>query len=100
MFRVKLLAALGVALSGAFVAATATPLPIASQAEVESMAGTADYRRCIWADGHRLCHTYYEESYRENPAVPEYGYYGAPGIYLGYGGFGTGRGPLDDSEGR
>ena len=55
---------------------------------------------CIWADGHRLCRTYYEESYGENPAVPEYGYYGAPGIYLGYGGFGAGRGPLDDSEGR
>ncbi len=99
MLRVKLFAALGVALSGV-ITATATPLPIASQAEVESMAGTVDYRRCIWADGHRLCRTYYEESYGENPAVPEYGYYGAPGIYLGYGGFGAGRGPLDDSEGR
>jgi len=101
MLRAKLLAALGViALSSALTAA-ATPLPIASQAETESMARAVDYRRCIWADGYRLCRTYYDnESYGENSAAPDYGYYGAPGIYLGYGGFGAGRGPLDDGDGQ
>ncbi len=100
MLRVKLFAALGVCVVRCHSPPRLRPLPIASQAEIESMAGTVDYRRCIWADGHRLCRTYYEESYGESPAVPDYGYYGAPGIYLGYGGFGAGRGPLDDSEGR
>ena len=57
---------------------------------MESMAGTVDYRRCIWADGHRLCRTYYEDEPTASrpPPSPDYGYYGAPGIYLGYGGFG------------
>jgi hypothetical protein len=97
--RAKLTAALGVmAVSGALSAAIATPLPIASQAEAETMAGAVDYRRCIWADGQRLCRSYYNhESYGESSAAPDYGYYGAPGIYLG---FGAGRGPLHDADGQ
>jgi len=101
MLRAKLFAALGVIALSSALTATATPLPIASQAETESMARAVDYRRCFWADGYRLCRTYYEnESYGANSAAPEYGYYGAPGIYLGYGGFGAGRGLLDDGDGQ
>ena len=38
---------------------------------------------------------------RRSSAAPDYGYYGAPGIYLGFGGFGgPRRGPLDDGDGR
>ena len=99
MLRAKLTAAVGImALSGAFADATARPLPISSQAETETMAGAVDYRRCIWADGQRLCRTYYNhESYGESSAAPDYGYYGAPGIYLG---FGAGRGVLEDPDGQ
>ena len=98
MLRAKLIAALGAITLSSALTAAAAPLPIASQAERETMAGAVDYRRCIWADGHKMCRTYYnDESYGESSAAPDYGYYGAPGIYLG---FGAGRGPLDDGDGR
>jgi hypothetical protein len=85
--------------------ASATTPPIASQDEMESMARPVDYRRCYWADGHRLCRTYYlDESSDQASAAPapDYGYYGAPGIYLGYSGLGGGAGRsgiLEDSTG-
>ena len=70
--------------------------PIASSDEMELMTRTVDYRRCIWADGYRLCRTYYiDESGDQASAAPspDYGYYGAPGIYLGYGGLGAADAP-------
>ena len=46
------------------------------------------YRECYWSAGQRLC-TYYDD---HNDAAsddgPSFGYYGAPGIYLSFGGIG------------
>jgi hypothetical protein len=89
MVRAKVLAALGAAALSAtlFSAASATPLPIASQDEMEAMNRPVAYRQCVFADGQRLCRTYYEgEDGDQAAASPDYGYYGAPGIYLGYSG--------------
>jgi hypothetical protein len=104
MVRAKVLAALGaLALSAMlFAPASATPLPIASQDEMESMTRAVAYRQCVFADGHRLCRTYYEgEDGDQASASPDYGYYGAPGIYLGYSGGGYPPNPgMFDDEGR
>lgn len=109
MFRVRCLAALGaVALSTTLISlapAAAKPLPIASPDEMESMTRQVDYRQCYWADGYRLCRTFYvDEAGDRASAAPDYGYYGAPGIYLGGdmgGGYRPGRsGILDDGDGQ
>ncbi len=88
---------------GATAPASATTSPIASPDEMDAMTRPVDYRRCYWADGYRLCRTYYlNESGDQASAVPspDYGYYGAPGIYVGDGGLGAGRtGILEDGAG-
>jgi hypothetical protein len=90
---------------GAAGPASAAMSPIASPDEMESMTRPVDYRRCYWADGYRLCRTYYLDESGDHASAapaPDYGYYGAPGIYLGYGGLSgdTGRaGALEDSAG-
>ena len=87
MVRAKVLTALGaVAVTATFfsAAASATPLPIASQDEMDSMNRPVAYRQCVFAEGHRLCRTYYQaEDGDQAAASPDYGYYGAPGVYLG-----------------
>jgi len=98
MTRVKLLASLGfMALFAALAGASASPLPLSSQAEAQSLAQRVDYRRCFWSDGRRLCRTYYDDDdddYADYDDGPDYSYYGAPGIYLGFGGIGGyGHGP-------
>jgi len=85
---------------GIVAPASATTLPIASQDEMEAMTRPVDYRRCYWADGYRLCRTYYlDESSDQASAAPapDYGYYGAPGIFLGGGAARSGI--LDDGAG-
>jgi len=75
----------GVALCAAAGAAAATPLPIASQDEVDALNEEIALRRCVWAEGQRLC-TLFDD--REQAAAEDgldVGYYGAPGIYLGAG---------------
>lgn len=109
MLRAKCLAALGaLALSVVLplAPAAAKPPPIASPDELESMTRQVDYRQCYWTDGYRLCRTFYidEAGDRASP-TPDYGYYGAPGIYLGYGNVGGGYRPgrsgiLDGGDGR
>ena len=110
MLRAKWLAALGALAAAATLipleSASAKPLPIASADELESMTRQVDYRQCYWADGYRLCRTFYvDEPGDQASAAPDYGHYGAPGIYLGFGDLGggyrpTGRGILDDGDGR
>ena len=110
MLRSICLAALGaLALSATFVPhapASAKPLPIASADELESMTRQIDYRQCYWADGYRLCRTFYvDEAGDQASTTPDYGHYGAPGIYLGFGELGGGYRPgrsgiLDDGDGR
>ena len=104
MVRAKVLAALGAAALSAtlFSAASATPLPIASQDEMDSMNRPVAYRQCVFAEGHRLCRTYYEGGDGDQAAAsPDYGYYGAPGIYLGSSGGGNSPKPDPfDDEGR
>lgn len=89
MVRAKVLTSLGALAFTAtlFSSAFATPLPIASQDEMDSMTRPVAYRQCVFADGHRLCRTFYEgEDSDQASASPNYGYFGAPGIYLGYSG--------------
>jgi hypothetical protein len=87
MHRAKLIAALGcLTLSGVFAGAMATPLPIASQDEIEGLIEQVEARRCYWAEGHMLCTRYREAEQAESGADQNFGYYGAPGIYLGYSG--------------
>ena len=107
MLRAKCLAALGaLALSATLIPlapAAAKPLPIASPDELESMTRQIDYRQCYWADGYRLCRTFYvDEAGDQASAARDYGRYGAPGIYLGFGNMGGGgrSGILDDGDGR
>ena len=109
MLRAKFLAAFGaLAVSATLIpldTASAKPLPIASPDELESMTRQVDYRQCYWADGYRLCRTFYvDEAGDQASATPDYGHYGAPGIYLGGdmgGGSRPGRsGILDDGDGR
>jgi hypothetical protein len=104
--RAALFAVLLAALvSGIAAPASATTLPIASQDEMEAMTRPVDYRRCYWADGYRLCRTYYLDEGSDQASAapaPDYGYYGAPGIFLGYGGLGGGAvrsGILEDGAG-
>ena len=63
MLRAKYLAALGALAASAILipldSASAKPLPIASADELESMTRQVDYRQCYWADGYRLCRTFY-----------------------------------------
>ncbi len=63
MLRAKFLAALGALAASAtlipLASASAKPLPIASPDELESMTRQVDYRQCYWADGYRLCRTFY-----------------------------------------
>jgi hypothetical protein len=99
MVRAEVLAALAaLVLSASLLSpASATPLPIASQDEMDSMTRPVAYRQCVFAEGHRLCRTYYEgEDGDQAAASPGYGYFGAPGIYLGYRG---GYSPDPDSSG-
>jgi hypothetical protein len=110
MLRAKCLAVLGALAASAtlipLAPASAKPLPIASPDELESMTRQVDYRQCYWADGYRLCRTFYvDEAGDRASATPDYGHYGAPGIYLGFGNVGGGyrpggRGILDDGDGR
>jgi hypothetical protein len=110
MLRAKYLAALGALAAAAILipieSASAKPLPIASPDELESMTRQVDYRQCYWADGYRLCRTFYVDEPDEQASnAPDYGHYGAPGIYLGFGdlsgGYRSGgRGILDDGDGR
>lgn len=114
MLRAKVPAAPGAAVFATLLAASvfgvlapasATTLPIASHDEMEAMTRPVDYRRCYWADGYRLCRTYYLDEGSDQASAapaPDYGYYGAPGIFLGYGGLGGGAarsGILDDGTG-
>jgi hypothetical protein len=110
MLRAKYLAALGALAAAAILIplapASAKPLSIASADELESMTRQVDYRQCYWADGYRLCRTFYvDEAGEQASATPDYGHYGAPGIYLGFGDLGGGYRPggsgiLDDGDGR
>ena len=109
MLRAKYLSALGaVALFAILVPlspASAKPSPIASADELESMTRQVDYRQCYWSDGYRLCRTFYVDETEQASAAPDFGHYGAPGIYLGFGNLGGGYRPggtgiLDDGEGR
>jgi hypothetical protein len=90
MVRAKLVAALGlVALFGIWVPAQATTIPVGSAAESEGLAEPVGYRQCYWSAGLWLC-TYYDD-YDDHAASgdgPVFGYYGAPGIYLSFGGIG------------
>jgi hypothetical protein len=100
MSRAKSIAVAVAALSAALLPSGPTlakPLPIASADEIETMAGTPAHRQCFWADGYRLCRTYYEAD-AHGDIAPSYGSYGAPGIYLDNNGFG--RNIIDDSAGR
>jgi hypothetical protein len=99
MVRVKRIAAAAAVLSAAALFAgpiLAKPLPIASPDEIETMAGAPAHRQCFWADGYRMCRTYYEADNKVD-AAPSYGLYGAPGIYLDNNGFGRNLidGPAD-----
>ena len=99
MVRVKCIAVAAAALSVAALSTGPTlakPLPIASPDEIETMAGAPAYRQCFWADGYRMCRTYYEAD-TKGDAAPNYGSYGAPGIYLDNNGFGSNliNGPAD-----
>jgi hypothetical protein len=99
MVRVQCIAVAAAALSVAVLSTGPTlakPLPIASPDEIETMAGTPAYRQCFWADGYRMCRTYYEADIKVD-AAPSYGSYGAPGIYLDNNGFGSNLidGPAD-----
>ena len=110
MLRAKYLAALGALAVAAtlipFESASAKPLPIASPDELESMTRQVDYRQCYWADGYRLCRTFYVDEAGDQASAPsDYGHYGAPGIYLGFGDLGGAARPgpsgiLDDGDGR
>jgi hypothetical protein len=102
MTRVKaILSICFVALFGALAGASAADLP-ASQTPAGSLARQVDYQSCTWRDGYRLCRTYDDDDEDEDVDVddddyayddyPAYAYYGAPGIYLGIGGFGHGHG--------
>jgi hypothetical protein len=102
MTRVKsLICVCCLALLGAVGSASAAPLPSAAQAKpaVGALAMPVDYTRCDWVDGERFCRTYesddddvdFDDDY-------DYGYdpasvydYGAPGVYLGFGGVGFGH---------
>jgi hypothetical protein len=92
MTRVKLFASLCfMALFGALAGASAAPLPPASPAGAQSLAQPVDYRRCFWSDGRRICRTYDDDDVDvddDYDGGPDYSYYGAPGIYLGFGGIG------------
>jgi hypothetical protein len=83
MFQVKpviLVAAL--AFCGAADLATAKPLPIASQEEADAFVERVDLRRCYWMEGHLLC-TPYIEAAEADSGRDGFGYYAAPGIYVG-----------------
>lgn len=87
MHRAKLIAALGcLSLSGVFASAVASPLPIASQDEIEGLIEQVEARRCFWAEGHMLCTRYHDPEQASTDGDQNFGYYGAPGIYLGYSG--------------
>ena len=95
-------ALLAISVFGSAAPASAAMSPIASSDETELMTRPVDYRRCIWADGYRLCRTYYLDDSGDQASAapaPDYGYYGAPGIYLGYGGLGSGAGRVEDRAG-
>jgi hypothetical protein len=99
MVRVKRIAVAAAALSAAALYAGPTlakPLPIASPDEIETMVGAPAHRQCFWADGYRMCRTYYEADNKVDTA-PSHGSYGAPGIYLDNNGFGSNLidGPAD-----
>jgi hypothetical protein len=101
MVRVKRFAVAAAVLSAAALYAGPTlakPLPIASPDEIETMAGAPVYRQCFWADGYRLCRAYYQaDNGFDAPPAPNYGSYGAPGIYLDN--TGVGRNLIDGSAG-
>lgn len=110
MLRAKCLAALGAVTLSTILfplaPAAAKPPPLASPDELASMTRQVDYRQCYWADGYRLCRTFYvEETADHGAGAPDYGYYGAAGIYLGFGNVGGGYRPggsgiLDGVDGR
>lgn len=98
MTRVKsILSICFLALFGALAAASAVPLPASPQTQAGVFARVADYERCYWRNGYRLCRTY-DDDYEDDGDddydydTPAYSYYGSPGIYLGFGGIGFGRG--------
>jgi hypothetical protein len=86
MSRVQCLASVAGAFCAALLATGPTlakPLPIASADEIETMAGQPAYRQCVWADGYRLCRTFYgDDASAAAGSVPNPGSYVAPGIYL------------------
>lgn len=85
MFRVKpSVWIVALALCGPVKSVEAKLSPIASREETDALAERVDLRRCYRADDHWLCTPYVE-------LVPVHvgerngvGYYGAPGIYLGF----------------
>lgn len=91
MTRINLLTSLCfMALFGVLAGASASPLPLASQAEVNSLAQDVDYRHCVWRDGRRLCRTDYDDQDDDDvDDALDYGSYSSPGIYLGFGADGS-----------
>ncbi len=87
MLRVALAACLSLV---AYAVAVASPLPIGSASETEAFALQVDYNRCVWWGDRRVCHTFYDD--QDHDGIPGTGYYGAPGIYLGFGGNAYGSG--------
>jgi hypothetical protein len=94
MTGTQLFAALcSMALYGAFGGASASPLPLGSPAEI-ALAQDVDYPHCVWRDGSRLCRSDNDHPDDDNVDALDYGSYGSPGIYLGFGGSGYGQDPF------
>jgi hypothetical protein len=70
------------ALCAGFVPAAASPLPIGSAEEAQTMAQVDGDTLCVWQGDHRFCRTYGDDGYADLDDGFEYY---APGLYIGYG---------------